>query len=151
MRIRNPKDFWSGVIFLAAGLAAVLLIRHHPMGTTMKMGPAYFPTALGGLGVVIGGATMARGLLRPGPPIGPWAVGKVAVVAGATALFGALLRPLGLAGALVVLVVLSASASTRFRWPAALALAGALALGSSIVFVRLLGLPIPILGTWLGG
>jgi hypothetical protein len=75
----------------------------------------------------------------------------VLVVVGATALFGLLLRPLGLAGALLVLVVLSAYASTRFRWPVALALAGALALGSSLVFVRLLGLPIPILGSWFGG
>jgi hypothetical protein len=151
IRIRNPKDFWSGVIFLVVGLAAVGLIRHHPMGTTMKMGPAYFPTMLGGLGILIGCATMARALLRPGPPIGNWAVGKVAVVVGATALFGFLLRPLGLAGALLVLVVLSATASERFRWPVALALAAGLALGSSLVFARLLGLPIPILGTWFGG
>jgi hypothetical protein len=151
IRIRSPKDFWSGVIFLAVGLAAVGLIRHLPLGTTMKMGPAYFPTVLGGLGVLLGLITMGRALVRPGPPVGAFALGKVAFVVGANALFGLLLRPLGLAGALIVLVVLSASASERFRWPVALALAGGLALGSSIIFVRLLGLPIPILGTWFGG
>lgn len=151
IRIRNPKDFWSGVIFLVAGLAAVALIRHHPMGSTMKMGPAYFPTVLGGLGILLGCATIGRALLRPGPPVGRLALGKAACVLGATALFGLLLRPLGLAGALALLVLLSAHASARFRWPAALLLAAGLAFGSSLVFVRLLGLPIPILGTWFGG
>jgi hypothetical protein len=117
----------------------------------MKMGPAYFPTMLGGLSIFIGLLTIGRGLMRPGEPIGALALGKVAFVVGANALFGLLLRPLGLAGALIVLVVLSAYASERFRWPVALTLAGGLALGSAIVFVRLLGLPIPILGSWLGG
>jgi hypothetical protein len=66
-------------------------------------------------------------------------------------LFALLLRRLGLAGALILLVIVSAYASKRFRWPVALTLAVGLAVGSSILFVRLLGLPIPILGTWLGG
>jgi len=47
--------------------------------------------------------------------------------------------------------VLSAFASERFRWPVTLALAAGLATGSSIIFVYLLGLPIPLLGTWFGG
>jgi 4-hydroxybenzoate polyprenyltransferase len=56
-----------------------------------------------------------------------------------------------LAGALILLVVVSAYASARFRWPVALVLAGGLTVGSSIIFVWLLGLPIPIIGTWFGG
>ena len=68
-----------------------------------------------------------------------------------TVLFALLLRRLGLVGALMLLVVVSAYASDRFRWSVALTLAVGLAVGSSIIFVWLLGLPIPILGTWLGG
>jgi len=48
-------------------------------------------------------------------------------------------------------VISSAWASRHFRWPAAAALAVGLAVGCSIVFVRLLGLPIPLRGSWLGG
>lgn len=117
----------------------------------MRMGPAYFPTMLGLLLALIGLAVVLRALVRPGPAVGQFALRKPALVLGATVLFGLLLRPLGLAGALVLLVVLSACASERFRWPVALALGVGLAVGSSILFVRLLGLPIPILGTWLGG
>lgn len=149
--IRCSKDLWSGIIFLAMGCAAVALGRDHPMGTAMRMGPAYFPTMLGLLLALIGLAVVLRSLVRPGPAVGQFAVRKPALVLGATVLFGLLLRALGLAGALVLLVVLSACASERFRWPVALALGVGLAVGSSILFVRLLGLPIPILGTWLGG
>ena len=117
----------------------------------MRMGPAYFPTMLGLLLALIGLAVVLRAFLRPGPPVSSFAFRKPALVLGATVLFGLLLRPLGLAGALIVLVVLSAYASERFRWPAVLALGVGLAVGSSILFVQLLGLPSPILGTWLGG
>ena len=100
---------------------------------------------------LIGLALMLRALLRPGLPVGQFAFGKLVLVLGSIVLFGLLLRRLGLAVALIVLVVLSAYASERFRWPAALALACGLAVCSVIAFVRLLGLPIPILGTWIRG
>jgi putative tricarboxylic transport membrane protein len=149
--IRNPKDFWSGVIFVAVGVAAVVLGRDHPMGTAMRMGPAYFPIVLGLLLALIGLATILRALVRSGPPVEKFTFGKPALVLGSNVLFGLFLRPLGLVVALVALVLVSAYASQRFRWPAALALAAGLAISSAIAFVRLLGLPIPILGSWLGG
>jgi len=149
--VRGSKHLWSAIFFLALGCAAVALGRNHPMGTAMRMGPAYFPTMLGLFLALIGLAVVVRALVRPGPAVGPFAFWKPALVLAATVLFGLLLRPLGLAGALILLVVVSASASERFRWTVALALAVGLAAGSSILFVRLLGLPIPILGTWLGG
>jgi len=147
----QSKDFWSGVIFVAVGVAAVAFGRNHPMGTAMHMGPAYFPTVLGGLLVLIGLIAIGRALLVPGLRVTRLAYGKLGLVTMANVLFALLLRPLGLAGALVLLVVVSAYASARFRWPVALALAGGLAVGSSIIFVWLLGLPIPIIGTWFEG
>jgi len=147
----QSKDFWSGVIFVAIGVAAVGFGRNHPMGTAMRMGPAYFPTVLGGLLALIGFVAIGRALLAPGLPMGRLAYNKLALVTAANVLFALLLRPLGLVGALILLVVVSAYASARFRWPVALALAGGLAIGSSVIFVWLLGLPIPIVGTWFGG
>ncbi len=149
--IRNPKDFWSGVIFVAVGIAAVALGRDHPMGTAMRMGPAYFPMMLGSLLALIGLALILRAVIQPGPSVEAFTFGKPAMVLGSNVLFGLLLRPLGLVVALVALVLVSAYASEKFRWPAALVLAIGLAAFSAIAFVRLLGLPIPILGSWLGG
>jgi hypothetical protein len=151
LSIRNPQDFWAGVIFIAIGAAAVILGRDHPMGTTMRMGPAYFPTVLGTLLVLIGLALLLRALVLAGGQVGQFTFWKPSLVLGSNVVFGLLLRPLGLVVALIALVLVSAYASQRFRWPVALALAVGLAASSAIAFVRLLGLPIPILGTWLGG
>ncbi len=147
----GSKDFWSGAIFLSVGVAFAALGRHYPIGTVMRMGPGYFPTMLGGLLALIGLGLMVRSARRPGPAVGRLAYDKLALVTISNVLFALLLRRLGLAGALVLLVVMSAYASKQFRWPVALTLAAGLAVGSSIIFVWLLGLPIPIRGTWLGG
>jgi hypothetical protein len=148
---RNPKDLWTGALFIAVGLAAIFFVRNHQMGTAMRMGPAYFPTILGLLQVAIGIAVTLRALVRPGLPLGPFALVKIALVLGAILLFGLLLRPLGLIIAIIIIVVLSAYASKDFRWPVALALAAGIAICSTIIFVLLLGIPIPMIGTWIGG
>jgi hypothetical protein len=54
MKIRNQKDFWAGLMFLAFGLAFAIVARNYQMGTAVRMGPAYFPTVLGGLMAVLG-------------------------------------------------------------------------------------------------
>lgn len=54
MKIRNQKDFWAGLMFLAFGLAFALVALNYQMGTAVRMGPAYFPTVLGGLMAVLG-------------------------------------------------------------------------------------------------
>ena len=148
---RNPKDLWTGVLFIVVGLAAIIFVRNHQMGTAMRMGPAYFPTMLGLLQVLIGIAVLLRALIRPGLPLGQFALAKIAWVLGAIVLFGLLLRGLGLIIAIIVIVVVSAYASKNFRWPVALVLAGGIAICSAILFVLLLGIPIPMIGTWIGG
>jgi putative tricarboxylic transport membrane protein len=149
--VRRSNDLWCGLIFFAAGLGAVFFMRGLSMGTAVRMGPAYYPTGLGVLLALIGAAIVLRAAIRPGPAVGRLAFGKLALVLGPPVLFGLLLRRAGFVVSLVLLVLLSARASARFRWPVAAALAAGLALGASILFVRLLGLPIPIVGTWLGG
>lgn len=149
--IGQSKDFWSGTIFFALGIAFVGFGRRYPMGTAMRMGPAYFPTVLGGLLAAIGLALVVRTLVRPGPAVERLVLSKPFLVTAANVLFVLLLRRMGLIVSLIILVLVSAYASRRFRWPAALALGVGLALGSSVIFVRLLGVPLPIRGTWLGG
>ena len=149
--IRNPKDFLAGLIFSGVGLAAVLLGRQYSMGTATRMGPGYFPHVLGMLLAMIGILVIGRSLVLRGEPIRGLAPKPLLLILGATVLFGALLRGAGMLIALVVLVVVSAAASRLFRWEVALALAVALALFSALVFVKALGLPIPLVGSWFAG
>ena len=52
--IRNPKDFYAGVLFMSFGLAALVIARSYPLGTAARMGPGYFPRVLGILLLGIG-------------------------------------------------------------------------------------------------
>ena len=49
VRIRDPRDFFAGVIFLSFGLCAVLVGRDSPMGNALRMGASHFPFVLGSL------------------------------------------------------------------------------------------------------
>lgn len=148
--MRNPRDFWTGVMFTTLGVAAVVVARNYPMGTATRMGPAYFPTIVGAVLAVIGLIALVRSFLQPGEPIKGFAVRPLVLVLGATVLFAMLVRSAGLVVAVIVLVMVSAFASAMFRWVPSLALAIGLAIFSVVVFVKALGLPIPALG-WFGG
>jgi len=56
--IANGKDFWAGVMFVAFGLAFMIVAQNYSMGTAVRMGPAYFPTVLGGILAVLGGVIL---------------------------------------------------------------------------------------------
>jgi hypothetical protein len=150
LHIRNPKDFWTGVIFMAFGAAAVLLGRDYPFGTAFKMGPGYFPTMLGALLTLVGLVTVLRGLWRPGTGVGRFSHRETFLVLTATVLFGVLLRGAGLIVAVLLLVVTGAYASRNFRWGTAVALGAGMAAFCVLVFIKGLGLPISMLGPWLG-
>ena len=54
MQIKNGKDFWAGIMYMAFGAAFMIVARNYAMGSALRMGPAYFPTVLGGILVVLG-------------------------------------------------------------------------------------------------
>jgi hypothetical protein len=60
MHIKNGKDFWAGLMFFGAGLSFMLVAQNYPMGSAVRMGPAYFPTMLGGLLAVLGAIIFFR-------------------------------------------------------------------------------------------
>lgn len=146
--IRNPKDFWAGLIYLVAGLAAVHIAQDYAMGSAVRMGPGYFPKVLGSVLALIGLIALVRSFLRPGEAIGRLAWRETLLVLGATFLFGLLVRGAGLAISLLVLVTVSAYASRQFRWRPTLFLAFGLALFSVLVFIKGLGIPLPLWGSW---
>ena len=94
---------------------------------------------------------MVRGFLVRGAPVGGFAIKALVMVVGATVLFGLIVRGAGLAVALPVLIIVSAAASKRFRLPATLLMAAGLTLFCVLVFLKGLGVPLPVIGDWFGG
>lgn len=149
--IRSTKDFWAGLIYIFFGASAILIARDYAMGTALRMGPAYFPSLLGGLLILIGSISVIRSFFSVGTPIGGFAYRGIFAVIASVVLFGFVVRGAGLAVAILLLVIASALGSTRFRWPTTLMMAVGLALFCALVFLKGLGIPLPLLGPWLGG
>ena len=149
--IRSSKDFWTGLIYIFVGVSAMIIARDYSMGTGVKMGPAYFPTILGGLLALIGAIAVIRSFIVPGTPITAFAFKGLLLVTVSALVFGFVVRGAGLAVALPLLVIISAYASTSFRWRPTLVVAVVLTVFCAVVFLKGLGIPLPIIGPWLGG
>jgi hypothetical protein len=148
--IRNPKDFWAGALYAAFGLAAILIALDYPTGTTSRMGPGYFPRALGILLIVIGAILMLRGIKDPGARIELGSFKPLVVVLGSIALFGLVAPYFGMVVATIVLVVVSSFASHEFRWREALIAAVFLAVFTVAAFGYGLDLQLPLWPAFVG-
>ena len=148
--IKHPKDFYAGLMYAAIGIGAIAVARGYTLGTSVRMGPGYFPTMLGGLLALVGVVSMIRSFIRPGERIAAFSWKEIVLVLGSVVLFGVLVRGAGLVPSLIVLVVTSAWASEKFRIRTALLLAVMTSVFSALVFVKGLGLPLPIIGPWFG-
>jgi hypothetical protein len=141
--LRN-KDFWSGVMLIVIGGAAMVIARNYPFGTSLRMGPGYFPTLLGGL-LVVGGAYLVGKGFRSSDMIEPgWSLRALIVLPIALVLFGYLMDHAGFVPALIILIFASAAAGTEFKFVEVSLLAAVLAILSIVVFIWGLGLPYPL-------
>lgn len=152
MRIRAEKDFWAGLLYVGLATGFLWFGREYRVGTASRMGPGYFPQVLGWLFFAIGAASIGRSLFVDGGRIGGIAFKPLAIVSVAIAAFALLLQPAGLIFALPILVALSAMASSQTVYDLkSLLILILLTAFCILVFVKGLGVPMPILGSWFDG
>lgn len=152
MRVRAEKDFFAGLLYLAIAAVFLWLGRDYRLGTASRMGPGYFPLTLGWVLFVFGALSLLRAFWTDGDRVGGIAFRPLIAITVAVIAFAALIPTAGLAFALPALVVISATASrqTTYDLRSGLALV-ALTAFCILVFVKGLGVPMPILGSWLDG
>ena len=149
--MEKPRDLIGGFLMVLIGAAFLLFGRELKVGTSFRMGPGYFPLILSVLMIILGLAMVVLAWRKPasGHGVGqvPWlGVGLVTVP---VVLFGLALRGLGLAPTLVMVVLLTAWASRHATVRASLPLALGIAAFCTVLFIRGLGLPLPLVGPWL--
>jgi hypothetical protein len=144
IKIKSPKDFWAGLMFIAFGLFFMIGGRNYHLGSAAHMGPAYFPTMLGGLLAVIGGFVFFRSLAAKGEKVAAIPLRLLFWITLSLLGFGYLLQPIGLVLSLAVLIVLSAWAGHEFKLREVLLLSVVLIILSVVVFAKGLGLPFPL-------
>jgi len=120
------------------------LIPGYQMGTSVRMGPAYFPVVLGALLVVLGLVVLANSFVEDGPPIPVFHFRPLIFIAISSLAFAYLLKPLGLVLASVALVFISAYGGHEFKFKEVAVMSVLLVIFAVLVFVKGLTLPFPI-------
>jgi len=145
--VRSPKDLLAGLLFIAAGIAAIAIAANYTLGTAARMGPGYFPRMLGMLLIVLGAILAARSLRLTGPPLPGWKWRPVLVTLGSVVMFGLIVNRVGLVISTILLIVMASAASHEFRLRDAVI--SGIALAALAVGVFVIGLKLQI-GIWPG-
>lgn len=152
-RIRDPRDFWSGLLFIAFGAGAVVFGRQYEFGTAAEMGPGFFPAVLGSLLALMGVIACARSIRSGKAEAAMTAIRArpVLLVLGSVMAFAVALPRLGVIAASMLLVVVSRFAAPGFRWLEVLVFASLLTVSCALVFVWGLKMPMLLWPAFLGG
>ena len=168
LELSDNKDFWAGLMLIATGAATMYIARNYAFGSTLRMGPGYFPTVLGGILILFGLYILVSGLRSRPPPNPPpqsasktrvnalmpgeggeggsWSLRALIALPVAFVLFGVLMTYAGFVPALLVLIFGSALASPQFKLAEVLLLSVILTALCVALFVWGLGLPYQLFG-----
>lgn len=155
MKLKNQKDFFSGLMFMGIGGAFAGGATTYQVGEAAQMGPGFFPLCLGILLAFLGVLITFKSLVLEsvgGEKIGAWAGRPLFFIISANLAFGVLLGglpsmgwpPMGLIAAIYALVFMASMAQPRMTFQVTLMLASGLAIGSYVVFVMALKLQLPV-------
>jgi hypothetical protein len=141
LKIRSMKDFSAGLMFIGIGGLFGIGANQYPMGTAVRMGPAYFPSILGWGTVALGLFVLVQSFMVDDEPPTRVAWRPLILVIGSVCAFAALINTGGLITATVVLIIVAALAGHEFRWKDALISATLMSLTVWAIFDKALGLP----------
>lgn len=146
---RNNRDFFAGLLYIAIGALGMFIARDYPFGSALRMGPGYFPSVLGGMMIAFGVAVMMMGV-KNNEKIKPhWSFRALIVLPIATVVFGVMMEETGFIPALLVLIPFSAAAGREFKPVEIALLTIGLTVLSTLLFIKGLGLPYPLIkGLW---
>lgn len=141
--VRAPGDFLAGVIFVAVGVASLVIGRGYRLGTLLSMGPGYFPRIIGVLFTALGLAVAIAALRVDGDRLEPWRLRPIVLITVAILAFGFCLERFGLVAASMALLVVACLAQQGRKVPETVGLAALLTLIAWVIFVK--GLEMPLL------
>ena len=148
----NWQDVIAGAIFLVVGaFFAGDAWLHLPIGSALRMGPGFYPFALGLCLAVLGAVIAVKGVLEnvEAGPFGaiPWRA--VLILVPLPIFFGATIRGLGLVPTVFVMAFAATFAARQTSLRSGFLLAVGLTVFCVFIFSIVAGLPTPLFGAWL--
>jgi putative tricarboxylic transport membrane protein len=145
MRLKSGQDLATGLLFIAVGLAALLIGADYPLGTPQRPGTGVLPRILAWCLIGTGALVWLKALFTAGPRLGAWAWRPAIMITLAVVAFALTVDRLGLVLAMLAAMTLTALGTPETRWREyALFAAIMLAIGIG-VFRFGLGMPISVL------
>ncbi|HEX2545437.1 MAG TPA: tripartite tricarboxylate transporter TctB family protein [Ramlibacter sp.] len=155
MRIKSQKDFWSGIMFTAVGVAFAWGATNYTIGEGARMGPGYFPLMLGCLLTLIGVFIVFEAMVvetEDGEPVGKFAWKPLLFIIGSNVVFGICLGgipklgipAMGLIVGIYALTFIASMAGEEHKNKEVIVLATVLAIISYLAFIVLLKLQFPV-------
>ncbi|MBV0892685.1 tripartite tricarboxylate transporter TctB family protein [Paracoccus sp. Z118] len=146
---RDNTDLLAGGLLMAGGAFFAWQAAGLEFGTSLRMGPGYFPMVLAGILFLLGLVIFVKGFGREGEPFGPISWRGIFFILPAPVFFGLTVRGLGFVPALFIATLIASRASVRMRPLPALILAISVTILATLVFSYGLGLPFRRFGPWL--
>lgn len=145
----NKADFTAGFLFIVFGLIFGLTGLGLEMGTTLRMGPGYFPMVLAVLLTGLGAAIVVSAFGSVGEVVGNYAWRGMVFILAAPVFFGLTVRGLGFVPSILFTTLIAALAGLKMKPLHAVGLAVGVTIFTTLVFSYALGLPFRRFGPWL--
>ncbi|MRX49999.1 tripartite tricarboxylate transporter TctB family protein [Paracoccus sp. S-4012] len=145
---KDDTDMVAGLALMAVAAFFGWQTAGLEIGTSLRMGPGYFPMVLSGLLFLLGLFVFAKSFGRDGEPTTPLAWRGMIFIISAPVFFGLTVRGLGFVPALFVTTLIASQASAKMRPHYALILAVTVTILSTLIFSYGLGLPFRRFGPW---
>ncbi len=143
-KIRNPQDFYGGVVLVAFAVIALLATRELPGMHGFAFGPGTAPRMFAMLLMGMGFLIMAIGIFTDGPKVERYAFRGPLLVVAAVMVFAGTIRPLGLVISSFVSILVAAAAAEDVNWIESIIWSAILTLFCSLLFPYALNLPLYI-------
>lgn len=146
--LTHNKDFLAGLLLLGFGTLGMYLALDYPFGSSLRMGPGYFPRVLAGIIIGFGVFVMVRGILSNERVKGVWGVKALVLISLAFILFGWIMDRYGMIPALIVMFLVGARAGHEFKLIEVVILTLLMSIFAVALFVYGLGLPYQLIQGW---
>ncbi len=154
MKIKSQRDFVSGLAFIVIGIAFAWGATAYSFGESARPGPGYFPFGLGVLLALLGAIVVFGALTietEGGDLVGHIAWKPLIVILATVGVFGYALPHLGMVIAVPLLIFMAGLAGDEFSVKDAIISSVVLTIGSYLIFIKGLGLIIPVWPAFVAG
>lgn len=140
------RDVVAGLVVALLGAGILIAGSGLRLGTAAQMGPGYVPMGIGAL-LLLGGTGLGLQALLAGGrlPLAPWVWKPMLIILASVLAFALLLRTAGFLPAVFAAAMIASFAEATQTWRSAALVSLGITLASVILFIWLLGLPIPLL------